>query len=126
MTLAKHSKAIVSKELVLTKAVLRASDKLGINSATLGKIIGLSSATISRMRNERYSLKADKKEYELSAEFVRLYRGVDSINGGDDVANRSWIASKNTVLNGKPIDVIQKIRGLVHTIEYVDTYRAKI
>lgn len=127
MKLAKHSnKDIASRELVLTKAVLSASDKLGINSTTLGKIIGLSAATISRMKKEGYSLKADKKEYELGAEFVRLYRGIDSINGGDDTANQSWIKSNNTILNGAPIDLIQKIRGLVHTIEYVDTFRAKI
>ncbi|MBL4837485.1 MAG: DUF2384 domain-containing protein [Kordiimonadaceae bacterium] len=127
MKLAKHSnKDIASRELVLTKAVLSASDKLGINSTTLGKIIGLSAATISRMKKEGYSLKTDKKEYELGAEFVRLYRGIDSINGGDDTANQSWIKSNNTVLNGAPIDLIQKIRGLVHTIEYVDTFRAKI
>ena len=41
---------------LLTKAVLRAADRLAIRNAVLARILGLSGPTISRMRNGKYRL----------------------------------------------------------------------
>jgi len=115
-----------TREQVVTKAVLRASEHLGINAATLGKILGVSPATVSRMANRNYLLKFNKKEFELGLTFLRLFRGLDAINGGDDRTNKSWIRAKNSVLGGVPLELIATIAGLVNTVAYVDTFRAKI
>jgi hypothetical protein len=37
--------------VVLTKAVLRAADKLGVNGAALAPVLGVSEATVSRMKS---------------------------------------------------------------------------
>jgi len=116
----------VQKEQVLTDAVLKASEQLDINAASLGEILGLSPATISRMANKKYQLKTGKKEFELGLEFVRLFRGIDAITGGDDRTNKSWLSAPNKALGDKPLELIKSVRGLVNTIAYVDTFRAKI
>ena len=41
-------------EIALTKATIRAADKLELTNRALGAIIGLSEPTISRMKNGEY------------------------------------------------------------------------
>lgn len=114
------------KERVLTHAVLKAAAGLGIKAADLVEVLGLSSATVSRMMNNTYLLKEHKKEFEIGLEIVRLFRGIDAISGGDDGTNKSWMRAKNTVLGDKPIVLIKKLGGLFRTVSYVDTFRAKV
>lgn len=110
---------------VLTKAAIRASERLAISQKTLGNIIGLSEPVISRMKNGEYTI-AQGKPFELAVLFVRLYRSLDAIVGGDEAAARKWMKSSNLALNGAPIDLIQKVYGLTHVVQYLDSKRAVI
>ena len=111
--------------IVLTKAIIRASEKLAVSQKALGNIIGLSEPVVSRMKNGEYVI-ARGKPFELAVLFVRLYRSLDAIVGGDDVAARKWMKSSNLALNGAPIDLIQKVYGLTHVVQYLDSKRAVI
>lgn len=117
--------AAAREGVVLTKAIIRASEKLGISQKVLANIIGLSEPVISRMKNGEYII-ARGKPFELAALLVRLYRSLDAIVGGDDVAARKWMRSTNLALNGAPIDLIQKVYGLTHVVQYLDSKRAVI
>ena len=111
---------------VLTKAVLRASDRLGVTAKTLSTVIGVSEATVSRMKKGGYALEADTKPFELAALFVRLFRSLDAIVGGDEAAARDWLRSHNTRLDDAPLDHIQTITGLIDVIAYLDARRALV
>ena len=118
--------AISSRQgVVLTKATLRAAERLGISQKALGNIVGLSEPVVSRMKNGDYTI-ARGKSFELAALFVRLYRSLDAIVGGDEAAARKWMKSSNLALNGVPIDLIQKVYGLAHVVQYLDSRRAVI
>lgn len=117
-----HGTADVSK--VVTKAALRAADRLGIKSNVLAKIIGLSAPTISRMYKGSYLLPSESKAFELAVLFVRFYRALDGIVGGDDSVAANWLENRNTVLNEIPLEMIQSISGLTNAIEYLDSRRA--
>ena len=67
---------------VLTKATIRAADRLGLSQKTLANVIGLSESVVSRMRSGDYVLERGKA-FELAALFVRLYRSLDAIVSGD-------------------------------------------
>ena len=110
---------------VLTKAAIRASERLAISQKTLGNVIGLSESVISRMKNGEYTI-AQGKSFELAVLFVRLYRSLDAIVGGDEAAARKWMKSSNLALNGAPIELIQKVYGLTHVVQYLDSKRAVI
>ncbi len=115
----------VSNEAVLlTKAVLRAADRLAIKNAALAKILGLSGPTVSRMRNGKYRLERGQKPFELAALLVRLYRSLDGIVGGDDHVAADWLTNKNTALDGVPLELIQSVSGLANVIHYLDARRA--
>ncbi len=115
----------VSNEAVLlTKAVLRAADRLAIKNVALAKILGLSGPTVSRMRNGKYRLERGQKPFELAALLVRLYRSLDGIVGGDDHVAADWLTNKNTTLDGVPLELIQSVSGLANVIHYLDARRA--
>jgi hypothetical protein len=110
----------------LTKATVRAAQKLGLKNRTLSAIVGLSESTISRMSKGEYSLERGDKSFELSVLFVRLYRSLDAIVSGDEAVAKAWLNNRNVALGDAPINLIQSVSGLVHVIQYLDTRRARI
>ena len=89
-----------------------------------GVILGVSEATISRMRRGEYPL--ENKPFELAIMFIRLYRSLDAVIGGDDAVAKSWLRNKNSALKEAPIDLIQSVSGLTDVIQYLDARRAVV
>lgn len=118
------SKERSSKAVVITKAVLKAASNLGIKNKELGRILGLSEATISRLRSSQKLIEPSEKAFELAALFARMYRSLDSITGGDDNVSSQWLRNPNTALQARPLDSIQSVQGLVGVIQYLDSRRA--
>jgi uncharacterized protein (DUF2384 family) len=110
----------------MAKATLRAAAYLDLKDKHLARIIGVSPATISRMRKGDYPLETGQKPFELAVLFVRLYRSLDAIIGGDDLIARAWIKNPNTVLGGAPVDLMQSVSGLTNVIQYLDARRALV
>jgi hypothetical protein len=119
-----HDAITPSEGLVLAKAVLRAADRLGLTARVLGAVVGLSEPTVSRLKRGEFTLDRGTKPFELAVLFVRLYRSLDAIVGGDFTVVKAWLRNDNTALGGKPIDKIQTVPGLVDVIAYLDARRA--
>ena len=111
---------------VVSKAVVRAGAALGLTNAGLAKVLGLSPASASRLRDGSYLLPLDSKPYEFALLLIRLFRGLDAMMGGEEQASRSWMQTANRALDGAPIDRITSITGLVETVAYVDAARARV
>jgi hypothetical protein len=109
---------------VVTTAALRAASQLGLTNKAFATVVGLSEATVSRMRAGDYVLQPDQKSFELALLFVRLYRSLDAIVGGDDAVASAWLKNKNTLLNDEPLALIQTVPGLMNVIQYLDARRA--
>lgn len=108
----------------LTAATLHAATLLDISQADLGKILGLSPATVSRMANQRYFLEPTSKEWQLATLFIRLFRSLDSITGGRDELSRQWLSSHNRGLSATPLSLLADVAGLVTVVQYLDASRA--
>jgi transcriptional regulator with XRE-family HTH domain len=111
---------------VLSGAFVRAGRFLGVPQAELAAVIGVSSATLSRLANGQKQLEAGSKAWQLAALFVRLFRSLDAIVGSDDAAARAWLRAKNAALGGVPLELIHDPAGLVRTVDYLDAARARI
>ena len=111
---------------VLSRAVLRAGARLGLTHRMIGRIIGLSDATVSRMGSGDYVLASGDKPFELAVLLVRLFRSLDAIVGGDEAAARAWLRSDNAALGAPPLEKIQPVAGLVDAIAYLDARRALV
>lgn len=111
---------------VITKATIRAADQLQVTARTLAAIIGISESTVSRMKRGAFGLELGTKPYELAILFVRLFRSLDAIVGGDDQVAAIWLANPNTALGARPIEKLQTVSGLVDVIAYLDARRALV
>jgi uncharacterized protein (DUF2384 family) len=110
---------------VLTKAVARAAAQLGLPKSLLARVLGLSPATITRIYSGDYLLDASRKEWEFGLLLVRLFRSLDSIVA-DEASARTWLASQNSGLNGRPLELITQTEGLVRVVHYLDASRAVV
>lgn len=111
-------------DAVLTKAVLRAADLLGLSSRALARILGVSEASVSRLVSGSRAIDPASKEGELALLLVRVYRSLDALVGTDAAQRKAWLESPNRALNGRPIDLLQRTDGLVYVVAYLDAMRA--
>ena len=123
---ARPAPPLPSEAAVLSQAVANAARLWGLSNELLGRIIGVSGPTASRLRGGTWQLERGTKPFELSQYFVRLFRSLDSLTGSDDQASVSWLKSDNRDLDGHPIDLIVTIRGLFEVADYVDDFRARV
>ena len=109
-------------ELVLAKAALSAAERLGIRNRVLATIIGASEASISRLQHGR-GIDPSSKEGELSLLFLRMFRSLDALVGGDDKKSRAWMHALNDHVGGVPAHRISTVEGLVDVVQYLDAMR---
>ena len=116
----KRPERINAEEMTLTKATIRACDRLGMSQKVLASVIGVSASTISRMRDGSFVLVNDRgKAFELAQLLVQLYGMLDQLVSGDQLAVRTWLAAENSVLGGRPIDLVQTVHGLAEVVGYL-------
>lgn len=111
---------------VVTKAALRAAERLALRNNVVARIVGVSEPTVTRMRKGDYLLEPGQKPFELAVLLVRLYRSLDAIVGGNDAVAADWIKNKNTALDATPLELIQTVAGLTDVIAYLDSRRALV
>jgi uncharacterized protein (DUF2384 family) len=108
---------------VLSKALLRAADSLSVPTAVLARIVGSSEASLSRVRNGKRQVALESKEGELALLFLRVFRSLDALVGGNQEQARAWLHAPNEHLSGIPLERMQKVEGLVDVAEYLDAMR---
>jgi hypothetical protein len=111
---------------VITKAAVNAAERLNLSARTLSAVLGLSEATVSRMKRQDYRLERGSKSFELAILLVRLFRSLDAIGGGDEAVARAWLRNANTALGAAPVEKIVSISGLTDVLAYLDARRAVI
>jgi transcriptional regulator with XRE-family HTH domain len=112
------------KARVLTKAMLRAGGRLGLDRAQLAEVVGVSESSISRLASEQMVLRMTAKEAQLSALLLACHISLDALVGGNDEQRHLWMDAYNLALDGKLRELIRHSEGLVRVVEYLDRMRA--
>jgi DNA-binding XRE family transcriptional regulator len=107
----------------LTKAIVRVAGQLGLAQAELGKVLGVSASTVSRMFKHEWLIPENDKTWELAAMLLRIFRSLDALVGGNEHHVREWFHAENTHLGGAPAELIFKIEGLTRVAGYLDAMR---
>ncbi len=115
----------VRSAMVVTQALLRASDRLGLSQQLLAKILGLSSASVSRFHRGKI-VDPKRKEWELALTLLRIFRSLDTLVGGEAEATRQWFHAYNHHLAGVPAELVQEVRGLMDVSGYLDSMRGTL
>jgi transcriptional regulator with XRE-family HTH domain len=123
MRRAPQPRPVADESAILTKATLKAAARLGVTGEVLANVLGVSPPQVSRMKRGK-NLQRQEKAFELAVLFVRLYRSLDAIVGGDDAVAAAWLKNHNTALDGEPLALIQTVSGLTNAVAYLDARRA--
>jgi len=92
----------------------------------LGRTIGVSPASISRLASGKGPLDPKDKSGELALLLVRIFRSLDALVGGDEAKARAWFQAQNDHVSGIPAERVLSAEGLVHVAQYLDAVRGKL
>ena len=111
----------VDQASVLAEALINAGRQLGMRQADLGEIIGKDRTVISRGRIDPGS-----KAGELALLFIRCYRALYVLVGGNAQQMRHWMRTENLHTGGIPTEQVKSVQGLTRVLEYLDAMRGKL
>lgn len=111
----------IDKASVLSEALSNAGKQLGMTQADLGGVIGKDRTTISRG-----GIDFDRKAGKLVLLFIRCYRALYVLVGGDARQMRHWMQTENLHTAGVPAEQITSIQGLARVLEYLDVMRGEL
>jgi uncharacterized protein (DUF2384 family) len=114
-------------EAVVAKALVRAAQRLGIAQAELAEVLGTSAASVSRTFSGERPVAPESAEGRHALLFLRLFRSLDTLVGGDEDKARRWLEAPNTHLGGQPPRaLLASTPGLVRVAEYLDAMRGTL
>lgn len=116
-----HHKLQPNPATVLGKAVLRASERMGLSRNELGKALGRDRSSISRA-----GVDPDSKAGELARLLIRCYRSLAVLVDDNEAQMREWLTTPNDHTGGVPGRQLQTVAGLVAVCEYLDAIRGKV
>ena len=111
---------------VVRKALVRAAQALGLSQAEVSLILGASAASVSRSFAGVRDVDPQSAEGRNALLFVRLFRSLDALVGGDAEKARLWLHAQNHHLGAAPARLIATTQGLVHVADYLDAMRGKL
>lgn len=122
----RHRPLPVEKAQVLSKAAVRAAQRLDLTQAQLARVLGLSPATTSRLAAGSWTLPPDSKAWELATVLVRIARSLDAITGGRVEAMHAWMHGDNRAFSMPPAQRMLGAEGLIDVLHYLDAARSRI
>ena len=112
---------------VVAKALARAAAALGLPQAEVAEILGTSAASVSRSFAGERPIPLESAEGRLALLFLRVFRSLDTLVGGDGGKARLWLDARNAHLAGAvPRQLIATTQGLVRVADYLDALRGRL
>ena len=111
----------IDKASVLSEALTNAGKHLGMSQADLGEVVGKNRTAISRG-----GIDPGSKAGELALLFIRCYRALYVLVGGDRQQMQHWMQTENLHTGGVPGEQIKSVQGLTAVLEYLDAMRGKL
>jgi len=112
---------------VLARALVRAAGLLGLRQSEVAEVLGSSGASISRTFAGQRPVAPESAEGRHALLFLRVFRSLDTLVGGDAEKARSWLSAENRHLGGHPpLALIRTTPGLVRVADYLDAMRGKL
>lgn len=112
---------IKDSQTIVMKAYTKAYKTMGISDNQAAKLIGVGRSTLLR----KHSFETESKQSELQILFIRLYRSLFALFGGDLTSMKHWFEHKNKHIRGVPKDLCFSVTGLVNVNAYLDALRGK-
>jgi len=110
--------------MILIKAFVKAISFLGFTKAQGADVLGVSRATLDRHLKNGFDM--NSREAEFAKLFIRIYRSLFAITGGDTKLMEHFMNSPNRALSGQPKELLFSVQGIVRVNDYLDAMRGKV
>ena len=111
---------------LITHAFLEAGRELGMTLGQLARVIGVSESAMKNYSRGSASINSPKDQ-ELSLGFIRVYRALFAILGGDREQMQHWMRTPNRHLNEQtPRTLATTYQGLAELNVYLDAMRGRL
>lgn len=114
-----HTSKQNSPSRIVSTGLLQAASDLELSGKELGNIVGLSEATVSRLRNGKWTLQKDTKSYEIAMVFLHVHQRLKSVMGGNIDRMKDWLHARNEDLGSSPLTLLNKLQGLFRVLFYL-------
>lgn len=113
----------VNENRVIAQAALSAQAFLQLSRRDLAAILRTSEASVSRLASAKFG----QAVRENALLFLRIYRSLNAIVGGDDENARGWLTANNQHLGHTPLQLMTaNIDGMAKVAGYLDAMRGKL
>ena len=103
--------------LILSKAVRRAAEFLGVSKVTLGSILSIQTSQLESILKLGIDPKTEHGERSLI--LINVYTNLAALSGGDEMFISHFMQTDNRYFEDKPIDVIKTFEGLKRVNHYL-------
>lgn len=111
---------------LITDAFLAAGRELGMTLAQLARVVGVSESAMKNYSRGSATIHSPKDQ-ELSLGFIRVYRALFAILGGDNEQMQHWMKTPNRHFNKQvPIQLVENYQGLAEVNVYLDAMRGRL
>lgn len=103
---------------MLTKAVLRAADLLGLTD-DLPEILGIDAEQIALARSGAVALQPESPSWTIGVRFASVYRSLLTL-AGDSAKARAWLDTPHSTLGTAPRELLRTEAGRERVFGYLD------
>lgn len=106
----------MDRNKLLAKAVLNTAKKLSLDIDQLTRVLGIDNTPTLQLT----ALDPDSKQGERAIIWIRIFRLLYELNGGDMQWIRLYMNSQNHLTGGIPLQQIQQENGLIKVLESLE------
>ena len=111
---------------LVTHAFIEAGRELGMTLGQLAKVIGVSESAMKNYSRGAADI-SSPKDQELSLGFIRVYRALFAVLGGNREQMQHWMHTPNRHLNQQtPAALATNYQGLAELNVYLDAMRGRL
>ena len=111
---------------LVTHAFIEAGRELGMTLGQLAKVIGVSESAMKNYSRGSADI-SSPKDQELSLGFIRVYRALFAVLGGNREQMQHWMHTPNRHLNQQtPAALVTTYQGLAELNVYLDAMRGRL
>lgn len=116
---------MIRRRAVMTRALLRASARLGLRREQLAAATGLTLQEIAAFDCDAQRLDPADPRWGDCVLLIRLCKALEEFAAGDPVAMRTWMLEFNEDLRDVPAGMLARPRQLAEVVAHLERCRAR-
>lgn len=115
---------LIRRRAVMTRALLRSAERLGLTREQLALATGLGLAEITALSRDELRLDPTDPRWDACVRVVQTYRALDVRAAGDPGEVKAWMLGFCEALGGVPAEIVGRNGRLAEVLAYLESTTA--